>query len=605
MSFSSATTAAVAAASSTVTKRPDPDRTRRVAHALTYFKEVWYFMACFIALVALGNWIGVAYVNYRERQSRGPSIDVRNRRGSFAYVRRFPLAVIDTLRALAFRWTIPLGKQYQINVMDVLASTAYISVIFTWSLINSTSLRGVKYDPRYWGNVAGNIAASQLPLIAALGMKNNIISFLTGISFDKLTYLHRMTARSVCALIWLHAGGRIKLGLHGDQSLSEPYMQSAIMAAVALTILSVVAIRPVRERHYEIFLVSHFVFVLMSLLGAYFHANAFELGRVIWPVFIFWGLDRVIRVLRVLVYNYGYFFPKRSEPFKARIDVVSPNLIRMRLYRPNFLHWRAGQCVYLTLPEVSKFPLEAHPFTISTIDVPRAQRDAEKADSQPLEKELVFLLRVRDGITGRLFNVADAPVTVFMDGPYGSPPVLKGTDSALLIAGGSGISFTLPLLLDLLHRAKTKKVLCKRVTFIWAVREVDDTNWMAGVLAPALKNIPDSLEVDIQIYVTNAIAELDELSSEESGNEEKRIGNDNVHQSLINLSGVTVQYIRPSIEHIVLTAVHDGSDALSVNVCGVTGLTRVVQRTLRAPRFMDVLRGGATVTLHVEAFGNC
>jgi len=108
---------------------------------------------------------------------------------------------------------------------------------------------GLKFDPTYYANIAGNIASIQLPLIAALGMKNNIISCgsfcvrctqsqdthkyesdLTGVGFDKvgrllfaelksgtddlerkLLYLHSMVSRVLVVLIWLHAGGRVCL----------------------------------------------------------------------------------------------------------------------------------------------------------------------------------------------------------------------------------------------------------------------------------------------------------------------------------------------------------------------------------------------------------
>lgn len=40
----------------------------------------------------------------------------------------------------------------------------------------ATATTGVKYDPHYWANTAGNVAATQIPLIIALGMKNNVIS---------------------------------------------------------------------------------------------------------------------------------------------------------------------------------------------------------------------------------------------------------------------------------------------------------------------------------------------------------------------------------------------------------------------------------------------
>jgi len=126
----------------------------------------------------------------------------------------------------------------------------YLAIRSSFSLSRSaTSTVGLKFDPTYYANIAGTIASIQLPLIAALGMKNNIISCgsfcarctqsqgtheyesdLTGVGFDKvsrllfvekksgsddserkLLYLHSMVSRVLVVLIWLHAGGRVCL----------------------------------------------------------------------------------------------------------------------------------------------------------------------------------------------------------------------------------------------------------------------------------------------------------------------------------------------------------------------------------------------------------
>ena len=39
-----------------------------------------------------------------------------------------------------------------------------------------TSTTGIRADPQYYADRAGRIAASQLPVVIALGMRNNIIS---------------------------------------------------------------------------------------------------------------------------------------------------------------------------------------------------------------------------------------------------------------------------------------------------------------------------------------------------------------------------------------------------------------------------------------------
>lgn len=160
-----------------------------------------------------------------------------------------------------------------------------------------------------------------------------------------------------------------------------------------------------------------------------------------WPAILLWGLDRTLRTLRVAL---NTFRTKRLEPTtitKTQLVLISPSFLQLTIPRPRFFYWNPGQCVYLTFPGISANPLEAHPFTIAEIT-----SDSNNSD-------LKFFMRVRNGVTRRLFNSVENgdDTKVFLDGPYGSPPRLIGCDSVLLIAGGSGVSFTLPLFLDLIE----------------------------------------------------------------------------------------------------------------------------------------------------------
>lgn len=39
-------------------------------------------------------------------------------------------------------------------------------------------------------------------------------------------------------------------------------------------------------------------------------------------------------------------------------------------------------------------------------------------------------------------------------------------------------------------------------------------------------------------------------------------------------------------------------------VCGTLALANAVRSSLSRPRFMDILKGGPSITLHIEAYGN-
>lgn len=49
-------------------------------------------------------------------------------------------------------------------------------VVVVVVVVTATNTSGHMLDPRYYANRAGKIAALQVPLVVALGMKNNILS---------------------------------------------------------------------------------------------------------------------------------------------------------------------------------------------------------------------------------------------------------------------------------------------------------------------------------------------------------------------------------------------------------------------------------------------
>ncbi|EEB86568.1 hypothetical protein MPER_16432, partial [Moniliophthora perniciosa FA553] len=107
----------------------------------------------------------------------------------------------------------------------------------------------------------------------------------------------------------------------------------------------------------------------------------------------------------------------------------------------------------------STLPFEAHPFTIASIGSamysPSAASTSEKKAAGPsFWKELVFLINPRDGVTKRLAEAAatEDTIKVYIDGPYGHSPDFSSYDTSVFVAGGSGVSYTLPMFLDVIRR---------------------------------------------------------------------------------------------------------------------------------------------------------
>ncbi|KAJ7723331.1 ferric reductase like transmembrane component-domain-containing protein [Mycena maculata] len=602
--------------------KSSPDRTLSHTRTYAYPLDAWYFLASFIALVSLChftiqvvNWVGS---NKRVESKPGS----RGRRSLL----RIPVAILNLVRTVVFRTTISLGGSYTLNLTEFFLGSAYIATLFTWALINTTTVEGIPLSPEYYANRSGLIAATQLPLLIALGMKNNILTFLTGISFDKLNLFHRIVARALCVMLWIHAAGHIiENGKAGNiEDLQQPWFRCGIMAISSFTLLCVFSVQPLRSRAYELFLVSHFFAALIFLSGAYYHADNNGLGYYIWPSLMVWGLDRFLRFVRIFFINGGcwtLFSTKTAPLLRAKIEVISPRFLRITFRRPDHFRWTPGQLAYLSIPSLSAMPWEAHPFTIASIDadIPRARDSQQSSRDESCDKssvesavvtteivsppeytrKIVFLLRVHNGFTKRLLHAASATDTggafgAYLDGPYCSPPSVRGFGTVLLFCGGSGISFIFPLLLDLIRGANMgTNPICQRVMLIWAIRRPEQIGAISDDLLQALDGLSISVNLDLRIYITGDtkgdIEKYDHSMSE---------------AKLLGAPAVRVFSGRPSIAEIIESEVAAASGSMSVNVCGTAGMAEHVRSALRTTsKASDILNGGPSISLHVETFG--
>jgi hypothetical protein len=91
-----------------------------------------------------------------------------------------------------------------------------------------------------------------------------------------------------------------------------------------------------------------------------------------------------------------------------------------------------------------------------------------------------------------------------IDGPYGSSHNdFAAFDTVLLVAGSTGATFTLTLLLDITARAQEMKLPVKRIVFLWIVKNTSWTSWISSELtsaAAALRAV--GIELCIQVHVT-------------------------------------------------------------------------------------------------------
>jgi DMSO/TMAO reductase YedYZ heme-binding membrane subunit len=121
---------------------------------------------------------------------------------------------------------------------------------------------GKFFLPLWHQNLLTAQSFSQVPLIIGLASRNNVISWLTGVSYEKLNYLHRASGR-VCALMaWIHAMSWVQRGLAHDVMPGDPQFAAGVVGLIGLTIMYLTSFAFVRRMMYEAFIVIHIMFCL-------------------------------------------------------------------------------------------------------------------------------------------------------------------------------------------------------------------------------------------------------------------------------------------------------------------------------------------------------
>lgn len=139
------------------------------------------------------------------------------------------------------------------------------------------------------------------------------------------------------------------------------------------------------------------------------------------------------------------------------------------------------------MPKIRHF--ETHPFTI--------------VSTSP---NLELVISAYDGFTSDLHDYAvknpGAALHASIDGPYGAlPDFSKSADKLVLIAGGSGASFTFGVALDTIKRLAVESTM--KIDFIWTVRE-------EGKYSNIFIHVASGINYDIEA-ITWFAKELDEL----------------------------------------------------------------------------------------------
>ncbi|KAJ7041407.1 hypothetical protein C8F04DRAFT_1391200 [Mycena alexandri] len=386
-------------------------------------------------------------------------------------------------------------------------------------------------------NRAGFLALAQLTPVFLFASKNSPLTALLlgpGADYTKLNYIHRWSSRFLFLGALVHGSLWINNHLIYDLPiLTQQKEASGVAALGCLCVIMLTSIAPVRRWCYSAFLLIHFLVFPAFFITICYHT--IYATPWIFPPLAFYGADLLFRVFRWRVVV-GHVEAKDGGISLIHIPLATTG-------------WRAGQHVQVRAL-IGGRAWEGHPLSVccaapdvSCLRAPdggpigmllaaracgdwsRALHSFGLADG---ELDLVARKKAADLEAGEPHEGAvvahekraptdeDADTLpgreahFILEGPYGGPTLHAGDyERVLLFAGGSGVTFTLAVLDELVGRCVRQRrregEKTRRVVWCWCVRSFGAINWFAPQLLQiaTLAARPDAgLDLRIRIFVT-------------------------------------------------------------------------------------------------------
>ncbi|RAR02952.1 ferric-chelate reductase [Stemphylium lycopersici] len=494
--------------------------------ALTDFPGFYY--AVVGSAVAVAAYFNVYnYILYRQRlaAARGGSRTPAKPRSWFALGNATTYAL--TREASSFSIRIPLkGRVIRLPTVGRTSLIVANAIVLVVLCLYGLDLHN-QFNRENVGFRCGVVTIAQIPIIVLLAGKNNIIGCLSGISYERLNWLHRWCARCMLLTATMHMGyffsAWAPYDYIGYQLKNNNIVWKGLAAWCTLLWMVLSSMTPIRGWSYEIFVIQHIISFAIFLAFVYIHTPV-EMNGYVWaPVAIFL-FDRVFRALRLLYINLSIFHPSQRKQgqmkgfwaCKAEFTPLPHNTTRIVVRNPP-LSWTPGQHVYLSCQSV--VPLQSHPFTIASI---------------PQDGKMEFYVKAEKGGTKRFYRhakksggLSEASLkarSVTIEGPYGVLRPLRQFDSVVLFAGSTGSTFTMPLLRDLIQGWQENAygdvsrprsflqapsgIVTRHVRFVWVVKSRSQLSWFSEQLCTiytdfqALQQKLRDIKLEMSVYIT-------------------------------------------------------------------------------------------------------
>ncbi|UKZ94515.1 uncharacterized protein TrAFT101_009386 [Trichoderma asperellum] len=489
-----------------------------------------------VALLGASYKVYLAIFRMYRSQDRFTSVGIRTQTSSW-FKRNVAIPATFGYRCAQNVWWATIPPRIQtITLIIFFLMNAIFSIhgyrIIDESLYFSTPTKQVL---RYVSDRTGIISFANFPFIWLFGMRNNVALWLTGWDFGTYNNFHRWCARistieavihSVLYTVLIFMDGGIT---YYAWWFTMWFWNAGQMATVFMCALLILSVYWIRRRFYETFLVIHIGLSILLLLTMLGHVSIFngEYDALFWAPAIIWVFDRIMRVLRIIMFNPGHWSTVALASYNDSANIIRLAVpIGSALYKP-----RAGNYFFLSILDDSN-SWESHPFTVASISDEMPQKMEVSEESLPLlgsimttpetnsqyttleatNEHMTFLIRPYNGFTMRLRDMLaneeanPKPLRILVDGPYGHTQKLHEYHRVIFIAGGSGIVVALSYLTSLFKEIKTPA----KIDLYWAVRESAFAKDILSLylLSKGVKQAIETGKLSLQLYTSSQLEGL-------------------------------------------------------------------------------------------------
>ncbi|KAG9025314.1 hypothetical protein FRB95_010337 [Tulasnella sp. JGI-2019a] len=367
---------------------------------------------------------------------------------------------------------------------------------------------GILYHnlPTFGPRRAGWIFMGQIPFIIFIGTKNNLLGFVLGVGYEKLNTWHRWVGKTMFVTLMAHVVGYLVLFTTKGMLVKD--VQTLYVGWIAFAgflCLSLFSLPAIRTSAYRIFWHAHWVGYILMFVAVPFHAD--DSWHYIVAGSVILVIDHVCRVFKTT--------------FAIATITAVPELKCTRIEVPQLKHgWRAGQHVRVRIVSTQMGIInifESHPFTIASVS------DNTRGEG------LVLYVKACGNWTNRLYALAKGAgstagvektggsdtneqgmtMRMIIEGPYGGPghDVISTFSSAFLVVGGSGITWGLGMMEEIIRDAELQRANTKLVHLVWIVQDPSSLIHFIHLLTTFLQRASHlhTIKVTIGVYYTRAI----------------------------------------------------------------------------------------------------